>query len=312
MTKGKVLIAAPIHSILREGLIAMGYELITKENITQEDGYLSVEKCVGIITSTRLQVDTKMIDRAPLLKWIGRMGSGMEVIDVPYAESRGVACIGSPEGNCNAVAEHALGMLLAINKKIVSASMAVKNGIWLREENRGVELDGQTIGIIGFGHTGRAFAQKLLGFGVKILAYDTKLDIPMPPQVKRCASLEEIYATADIVSFHVPQQADTLHYFDEGFINKMQRNFTLVNTSRGKVVDTLALVKYLKTGKIKAACVDVLEEEPIKNMSDSYRKIVMELSEFPQVIITPHIAGYSHDALFKMSETLLKRIVMLE
>lgn len=310
MTKGLVLVAAPIHQILRNGLLAIGFELIVKEDITQEEGYLLVAQCVGIITSTRLQIDTQMLDNAPNLKWIGRMGSGMEVIDVPYAESKGINCFGSPEGNCNSVAEHALGMLLALNKKIITASQEVKNGLWIREENRGIEIEGQTIGIIGFGHTGRAFAQKLLGFDVKILAYDTDRSVAIPAHVQR-SSLQEIYTQATTVSFHVPQQADTIHYFDEAFIYKMQHNFTLINTSRGKVVDTPSLLKYLKTGKIKAACIDVLEYEPIKNMTEEYREIVMELSQMPQVIITPHIAGYSHDALFKMSEILLKRIVML-
>lgn len=312
MIKGLVLIAAPIHSILTDGLLAMGYELVIKEDITQQEGCRMIGNCVGVITSTRLQLNVEMLDAAPKLKWVGRMGSGMEVIDVGYAEQKGIACFSSPEGNCNAVAEHAIGMLLALNKKIIPSSIEVQNGLWLREENRGIELEGQTIGIIGFGHTGRSFAQKLLGFDVKVLAYDIRQDMEMPPHVKLCASLDELYETCGVISFHVPLNAGTTYYFNEAFINKMRNDFTLINTSRGKVVDTVSLLKYLKTGKIKAACIDVLEEEPIKKMTESYRGIVMELSKMPQVIITPHIAGYSHDALFKMSEALLKRIVMLK
>lgn len=309
MNKGKVLIAAPVHSVLKEGLIHAGYELIISEKITQPLAFSLIKDCVGIITSTRLQLNRELMDAAPQLKWIGRMGSGMEVIDLPHAQRKNILCMSSPEGNCNAVAEHTLGMLLSLAKRIAWSYNEVKNGKWLREENRGIELEGKTIGIIGFGHTGRAFAKKLLGFDMRILVYDKYDQSAVPPYAERCANLEPVFEFADIVSFHVPLQEDTLHYFNENFIRKMKKPFILLNTSRGAVVDTMALHDGLSDGKIAAAGLDVIEEEPLEKMGDEKKRLLNEMMQMPQVLVTPHIAGYSHEALYKMSKALLGKIV---
>jgi D-3-phosphoglycerate dehydrogenase / 2-oxoglutarate reductase len=306
---GKVLIAAPVHPVLTDGLEAVGYECIFQEKITQAATYDLIKDCVGVITSTRLQLDKTLLDAAPELKWIGRMGSGMEVIDVPYAISKNILCYSSPEGNCNAVAEHALGLLLSLTKKIASSYEEVKNQKWLRDENRGTELEGKTIAIIGFGHTGSAFAKKLQGFDMRILAYDTDPLVHVPAFAERCTSLEQVYTEAEIISFHVPLQKDTLHYFNESFINKMQSSFILINTSRGKVVDAQALLDGLSSGKIIGAALDVWEEEPLERMSDELKQLLYSCLKYPQFIITPHIAGYSYEALYKMSSVLLKKIV---
>ncbi|HEY9177124.1 MAG TPA: NAD(P)-dependent oxidoreductase, partial [Flavipsychrobacter sp.] len=265
--------------------------------------------CTGIITSTRLQVNRELMDAAPLLQWVGRMGSGMEVIDLPYAGERGIACYSSPEGNCNAVAEHALGMLLSLNKRIVKSNAEVKEGQWLRDENRGVELEGKTVGIIGFGHTGSSFARKLYGFDVQVLAYDKYVQGGVPKYMEECRSLDRIFEEADIVSFHVPLQPDTRHYFNQAFLEKMRKPFVLINTSRGGVVDTNTLYDGLLSGKIAGACMDVWEEEPISAMSIEMRSFLDKISPMPNVIITPHIAGYSVEALYKMSKALLNKIV---
>jgi len=309
MSKGKVLIAAPIHSVLSDGLIAAGYQLVLQEQITQAIAYTLVKDCVGIVTSTRLQLDKDLLDAAPLLQWIGRMGSGMEVIDTAYAASKGIRCYGSPEGNSNAVAEHALGMLLALNKKINTSNEEIKRGLWLRDENRGTELEGKTIGIIGFGHTGRALARKLQAFDMHIIVYDKYDNNNIPSYVSCCEDLQAIFDSADIVSFHVPLQKDTIHYLNDSFITNMTKDFVVVNSSRGKVTDTKALCKGLKTGKIKGACLDVWEEEPIDKMSAPLKTMLDEIVNLPQVIITPHIAGYSFEALYKMSKSLLSKIV---
>lgn len=309
MSKGKVLIAAPIHAVLSEGLARAGYELVTREKINQAEAYELIADCTGVITSTRLQLDKDLLDAAPALRWIGRMGSGMEVIDMGYAESKGIRCFASPEGNSNAVAEHAIGMLLDLNKKISVSNSEVKSGLWLRDENRGTELEGKTIGIIGFGHTGKALARKLQAFDMNILVYDKYDGSSMPPYVTGCDNLQPIFDEADIVSFHVPLQKDTIHYLNDSFITNMTKEFVLVNTSRGKVTDTKALLKGLKTGKIKGACLDVWEEEPIDRMSATLKNMLDEIVNLPQVIITPHIAGYSFEALFKMSKSLLDKIV---
>ena len=307
--RGKVLIAAPVHEVLTKGLTAAGFELVVAEEITQDAAHELIKDCVGVITSTRLQLNKALLDAAPHLQWIGRMGSGMEVIDVDYATSKNILCYGSPEGNCNAVAEHALGLLLGLTKKIALSNEEVKQGKWLREENRGVELEGKTIGIIGFGHTGAAFAKKLSGFDMRILAYDKYQQDLSFRGVELCKDLQPIFNEADIISFHVPLQADTFHYFNADFLKQMHQPFILLNTSRGQVVDTEILLHGLKEGKIVGVGLDVLEEEPLNKASKIYQEKIKEIQACPQVIITPHIAGYSFEALYKMSKTLLSKIV---
>lgn len=309
--KGSVLIAAPVHPLLTAGLEGAGYSLVHAPDITQIAAPGLIQDCVGVVTSTRLQLDRELIDAAPRLRWIGRMGSGMEVIDTEYAAARGIACIGSPEGNCNAVAEHALGLLLNITKRIAHSADEVKRGLWLRDENRGSELEGKTIGIIGFGHTGRAFARKLQGFDMRILAFDKKPVHDVPPYVTLCASVNEIQAAANILSFHVQIAPDTHHYLSKTFLERMQHPFILLNTSRGAVVDTVTLLGGLENGKISGAGLDVWEEEPLGKMSAGSREQLEKVLQHPKVIVTPHIAGYSYEALEKMSQVLITKILAL-
>lgn len=306
---GKVLIAAPVHEVLTLGLERAGYELLRSELISQEEGFRLLPDCVGVITSTRLQLNRELIDAAPKLSFIGRMGSGMEVIDVAYAESKGIRCIGSPAGNSNAVAEHALGLLLALNKNIVKSFAELHQGLWLRDENRGTELEGKTIGIIGFGHTGKALARLLAGFGMRILAYDKYVPVAGTDTVTACNSMEPIFQEADIVSFHVPQEPDNRHLFNAAFATRMRKPFVLLNTSRGMVVDSSILKNLLDEGILRGIILDVWEEEPLSKMSENLRLTLNELIAYPNVIITPHIAGYSMEALFKMSSILLKGII---
>ena len=305
---GKVLIAAPVHPILTEGLAGLGYECILHESITQKIAFELIKDCVGVVTSTRLQLDAALLDAAPLLKWIGRMGSGMEVINLEYAASRNINCFGSPEGNANAVGEHALGMLIALTRRIVWSNLEMKQGLWHREENRGTELEGKTVGIIGCGHTGRAFAKKLTGFDTRILAYDKYNCKGIPAHIVTCESIDQLYEEADIVSFHVPLQADTKHYFNRNFIAQMRKPFILINTSRGLVVDTLALLHGLSDGRVIGACLDVFEQEPLSAMD---KEVQDQLTTMPNVVVTPHIAGYTFEALYKMSHVLLAKIEML-
>ena len=307
--KGKVLIAAPVHAVLTEGLEAEGYTCVAAPAITQETAYGLIADCAGVITSTRLQLDRKLLDAAHELKWIGRMGSGMEVIDLDYAREKGIDCFGSPEGNCNAVGEHALGMLLTLIRRISIGQAEIRNGIWLRDENRGTELEGKTIGLIGFGHTGRSFARKLLGFDMHILAYDKYNDQDVPPYVTFCTNLEDIFRQADIVSFHVPYHTETIHYFNDAFLHAMARPFILINTSRGMVVDTNALYDGVLSGKILGACLDVYEAEPISKMNEEIKDKMQYVVNSSNVIATPHIAGYTFEALYKMSKALLVKAI---
>ncbi|PQJ08834.1 hydroxyacid dehydrogenase [Flavipsychrobacter stenotrophus] len=306
--KGRVLIAAPVHEVLIEGLIAGGYTCDVHEHITQSTAHTLVGDYVGIITSTRLQLDSILLDLAINLKWIGRMGSGMEVIDVSYATRKGVECYSSPEGNCNAVGEHAVGMLLDLNRRITISNGEMKHGLWLRNENRGIELEGKNIGIIGFGHTGRAFAKKLQGFDMTIYAYDKYMVADTPSYVINATTIEEIFSVCDIISFHVPLQEDTVEYFNWEFILNMKKRFTLINTSRGQVVNTIDLLRGIKEGRISGACLDVFEQEPISAMNEEVKNAMAELMIMNNVITTPHIAGYTFEALYKMSYVLLIKI----
>ncbi len=259
MTK-KVLIAAPVHEILTGRLEAWGYTCVHKLDITGAEALDMIAGFEGVITSTRLQIDKAFIDRATQLRWVGRMGSGMEVIDVPYATAKGIRCFSSPEGNANAVAEQALGMLLSLQHRIVAAHLELQQGIYLREENRGMELEGLTAGIIGYGNNGSAFARKLKAMDVRVLAYDKYRKDYAEPGITECAGLEQIFQQADIISFHLPLNGETDHYFDDRFLEKMENTFVLLNLSRGKVVSAATLLKGLQSGKIRAAALDVWEQ----------------------------------------------------
>lgn len=307
---GKVLIAAPVHPVLTEGLEAAGYTCTIHEKITQQEALELIKDCVGVITSTRLLLNKALLDAAPKLQWIGRMGSGMEIIDVPYATQRGIACFSSPDGNRNAVAEHALGMLLGVTKRIAWSHQEVQQGLWLRDENRGVELEGKTIGIIGYGNTGKAFAKKLLAFDMNILAYDIDETVPVQEGVVFCPDMDRIFEEADILSFHLPLTGNTYHYFNDVFLRQMRKPFILINTSRGDVVDTNIIWEGLQSKKIKGVCLDVLEGEPLTKMNEEKKQLVHRIAMLPNALITPHIAGYSFEAVYKMSNSLLTKIVI--
>lgn len=306
----KVLIAAPVHSLLIDGLQQLSYECIQMPAITQQQAYEVLPACVGVITSTRLMLDAPLLDACPQLKWIGRMGSGMEVIDTAYADKIGVTYVASPEGNCNAVGEHALGMLLTLIRKINTSQAELQHGVWKRDENRGMELVGKTIGIIGLGHTGRAFAKKLQGFDLQILAFDKYNTADIPAYVYS-VDLFELQRDADIISFHVPLLVDTFYYFNDEFLAALKKPVIIINTSRGKVVSMETLFNGLNTGQVRGACLDVFEEEPPVKLDAGLREKFDTVISMPNVIATPHIAGYTYEALFKMSNALLQKITLL-
>ena len=307
----KVLIAAPVHAVLIAALEKAGYACMFALDITQEEALATVAQYEGIITSTRLHINKKLLDQAAQLKFIGRMGSGMEIIDMPYAAQKGVVCVSSPEGNANAVAEHALGMLLGLSKQIVKSNKELHQGIWEREANRGFELEGKTIAIIGFGHTGSALAHKLSVFNMTILAYDTNQAISYPDYVKVQENMQHIYEVADIISYHVPASDENKHLFNEQVVGNFQKPIVLMNTSRGNVVDPEAVAIGLKKGKISQACFDVWEIEPLSKMNELQKTLFNSLLADDRVLITPHIAGYSQEALYKMSLVLAQKLKFL-
>ena len=305
--KPKVIITAYEHTSMPGELERRGYDVYVNEKINYEQLSEVIDQYTGIVVSTRIQIDEALLKRATSLKWIGRLGSGMEIIDVDYAKSKQILCLSSPEGNRDAVAEHCLGMLLSLMHRIAHARDEVREGKWLREPNRGYELRGRKVGVIGFGNTGSSFASLLAPFGVTVLAHD-KYRKDFAGGYVHEASLEEILDEAEVISFHLPLTAETTHYANDHFFNKLKKVPYFLNASRGGVVNTDALLLALDKGLIAAAGIDVLENEDLATYTDHERNRLNDLSHRSNVILTPHIAGYTHEALFKMSDVLIKKL----
>lgn len=298
----RILIADPIHPALEQRLRAAGHEC------TNEAG--SMEQAEGIVVRSRV-VDEAMIARAPALRFVARAGSGVENIDAAACERRGILIFSSPEGNRDGVAETCVMLLLMLLKHAVAAVDATRRGEWPREAHRGHELHGRTVGIIGFGNTGSAFAERLRGFGPRILAYDKYRSGYAPPFVEE-TSMDVLREESDVVSLHLPLNQETRHHLNSSFIASMRKPFWLLNTSRGPIVETRALLAALDPGRVLGAGLDVLEfERP--DLSGLDRSIDPQtqdrLLRHPRVVITPHIAGVTHEGARKMAEALADKIL---
>lgn len=282
---------------------------------SKEEIISKINDFTGVVIRSRFKLDKDFLSQTQSLKFIARAGAGMENIDVKYATSKGIACLNSPEGNRDAVGEHATGMLLSLFNNLNKADREVRKGIWLREENRGVELQGKTVGIIGFGNTGSVFAKKLSGFEVKMIAYDKYIAVdsikyPFVQQV----SMENIFEETDILSFHIPLTNETKYLVNDDFINRFKKNIYVINSSRGPILNTADLVKNLKTGKVKGACLDVLEYESVsfENFSPGdFPEPMQYLIKSESVIVSPHIAGWTFESNEKMAKILAKKIIEL-
>jgi D-3-phosphoglycerate dehydrogenase len=307
-----VLFLDEVHEILAKRLTDAGHTCIHAEEKSLEECLQLIKTADGVVIRSRFPMDETFLKNADQLKFIARSGAGMENIDVPYCEERGITLYNSPEGNRNAVAEHALGMLLSLMNKLNSADQEVRKGKWDREGNRGIELDGKTVGIIGYGNNGKAFAKKLRGFDVNVLVYDKYKQSFGSDFVKEC-TLEAILDQADVISFHIPQNKETLFFANEEFFSKIVKPIFLLNLSRGKIVETAALVKAIESGKVLGAGLDVLEYEKASFESFFEQELPLPfqyLLNSLKVILTPHVGGWTNESYFKLSNVLADKILM--
>lgn len=306
----KVLITDAVHPVLSEGLAAAGYICDNEPNISSAEVQERIGGYQGLIINSKILADRHFIDKANRLEFIARLGSGREVVDIPYAESRGIRVYFSPEGNSNAVGEHALGMLLAFANNLLRGDREVRQKIWNREQNRGFELKGKTIGIIGFGHTGPAFARKLKGLDMNILVYD-KYRRNLKKELGHIheTDLDELLHEAQIISFHLPLSSETKHFCDAAFIARCRQQPLIINTSRGSIIDTAALVDGLLQNRLKGACLDVFENEYPVTFNEEEREMYERLYNMDNVILSPHVAGWTIESKYLLGKVLLDKIL---
>ncbi|MBI9055539.1 MAG: 2-hydroxyacid dehydrogenase [Bacteroidales bacterium] len=308
----RVLFIDSTHKRLPEKLTNAGFIVDYNTEITAEEINKVIANYEGVIIRSKVKLDKSILDLATNLKFIGRVGAGLENIDVEYAESKGIKCFNSPEGNRDAVGEQALGMLLTLFNNIIKADSEVRSGMWLREENRGLEIKGKTVGIIGYGNMGGAFAQRLKGFEADVIAYD-KYKYNYSDDRASEKSLEDLFEQTDILSLHVPLTEETNFMINDDFINRFKKNIYIINTARGKVLKTDDLVKNLKSGKVLGAALDVLEYEQVSfenlHSNQTLPEAFQYLIESKNVVLTPHIAGWTHESNVKLSEFLADKII---
>lgn len=304
----KILLLDKNHPLITEQLLAKKFILEEDFTSTYDEVCDKINNYDGIIIRSRIPLDKNFLEKGKNLKFIARVGAGMENIDIPVAESLGIQLINSPEGNRDSVAEHVVGMLLVIMNRLFIASQEVKNGIWKREENRGDELLGKTVGLIGYGNMGKATAKRLSGFGCKVIFHDIlpNLSDEFATQV----TLDELKQSAEVLSLHIPLTSETNYLVDETFISEMKNDFYFVNTARGKNVKTKSLVEALKSGKVKGVCLDVLEYEKssFENL-ETENEDLKYLLESEKAIVTPHIAGWTHQSKEKLAQFIVDKIL---
>lgn len=304
----RVLVTDGVHPILIEKFKAAAFEVDYFTHYTNKEVHENIHLYNGIIINSKILVDKALLDKAEKLEFVGRLGSGMEIIDQDYAKIKGVKCYNSPEGNRDAVAEHAIGMLLSLFNNLKQADVEVRNFIWEREKNRGIELMGKTVGLMAYGNTGKAMAKKLSGFDVKVLAYDKYLT-NFSDQYAQESSLQQIFEEADILSLHLPFTKETEGMINESFIQSFRKSIFLINTSRGRVLPTQALINGLNTVKIKGACLDVFENEHPEKYSFEEKNLYSDLAFRENVLLSPHIAGWTSESKEKLSLILIHKIL---
>lgn len=306
----KVLFIDSTHPILQERLEEAGFKCEKDFNSGKEEIASIIAKYDGIVIRSRFRIDKDFLSKAKKLKFIARSGAGMENIDLVYAEAKGIQCFNAPEGNRDAVAEHAIGMLLSLMNNLIKSDQEVRQQKWDREGNRGYELGGRTVGIIGYGNMGSAFAKRLKGFGCSILAYD-KYKKGFGNEMVQEVDLETIFKETEILSIHLPLTDETLHYVDNTFISQFKKPFWLINTARGQHIKTSDLLNSLEKEKIRGACLDVLEAEKssFERVDLSNDEALKALLSNDKIIFSPHIAGWTFESYKKLSSILADKIL---
>lgn len=305
--KHNILITAPCHEILREGLSMMSMKVLYAPSMNAADLIKHISEFEGIIIATKIPITKTLLDKATKLQWIGRLGSGIDHIEISAVKERNIQVITSPEGNAPSVGEHALGMLLNTIRNIQKSHMEIKKNIWDRDDNRGNTLHERKVGIIGFGHTGKAFAQRLNALGCKVWVYDKFIPI-QATEVIQPSSLSDLQKSCDVISLHIDYTKDNHHFVDTAFFQQLNQQPIFINTSRGSCVDTQALLLALQNKKLSYACLDVLENEYISSLSESEQKIFNQLIHHPNVLLTCHIAGVTQESFYQMSKILLDKL----
>lgn len=304
----KVYILDSIHPVMHDMLDKQGFECIDLKNTPISEIPNTLADATGIVVRSRMKLTTELIESCSNLKFIARVGAGLEAIDIDYAQSKGIVCLNSPEGNRDAVGEHAVGMLLALFRNINTADADVRNGIWERESYRGIELAGKTVGIIGYGNMGSAFAKRLQGFDVTVIAYDKYKEVN---GFAVGVSLEELHEKADVISLHVPLTSETEYMVNAEFFSSLKNPVYLINTARGKVVNLEALIDAMELGIVAGACLDVLEYENFLLDGIQPGKAFNYLKNSNRVVLSPHVAGLTHESYFKLSKVLADKIIAL-
>lgn len=311
MAKPGILIIDEVHDSLFPMLEGIGIAYDYRPDIKPIEVCEALVGFEGLIVRSKMRITAETIKLADQLRFVARAGAGLDNIDAEALQERGIALIGANEGNRQAVGEHALGMLLSLMRNITRGDRQVRDKVWLREENRGEEISGKTVGIIGFGNMGQSFARVLSGFGCRILAYDRfapeKISAPAEP-----VSLEVLQAEADIVSLHIPYIPENRAFADDAFFQGFSKPIWFMNTSRGEVVDQTALVRHLQTGKLKGAALDVLENEKLQSLTEEQSQNFDYLRSADHVVLTPHIAGWTHESYVKINEVLVQKIRALQ
>ncbi len=302
----KCLIVDEMHPSIIALLASCGLEADYQPGIRRSEVLEIIHKYAGLLVRSKLKIDRELLENASRLVFIGRAGAGVDLIDVEEVEKRNIRLFNAPEGNRDALAEHAVGMLFALLNKIISADKEVRSGLWQREANRGGELYKKTIALIGYGYMGRAFARRLSAFGCTILVYD-KEPVQTEPGIM-LTDMETICKEADVVSFHVPLTDETRFMADFAYFNRFKKNIWVVNTARGEILKLSDLISHLKSGKIRGAALDVLENEKFNTFTPEQHKDFDELIRFENVVLTPHVGGWSYESYVRINEVLIEKI----